>query len=42
MIREFINQMWAEGSAVESVCRGLRKAGLQVAARTVRMWTSHW
>ena len=40
MICEFIDQMRAEGHAVESICRGLRKAGLQIAARTYRMWTS--
>ncbi|MFN3600564.1 MAG: hypothetical protein ACK4UY_04145 [Dietzia sp.] len=32
--------MRSEGHAVESICRGLRKAGLQVAARTYREWTS--
>lgn len=40
MICEFIDQMHCEGLAVESICRGLRKAGLQVAARTYREWTS--
>lgn len=40
MICEFIDQMRAEGHAVESICGGLRKAGLQIAARTYRMWTS--
>ncbi|MCT1462567.1 hypothetical protein [Corynebacterium sp. p3-SID1140] len=40
MICEFIDQMRSEGHAVESICRGLRKAGLQIAARTYRMWTS--
>jgi len=32
--------MRSEGHAVESICRGLRKAGLQIAARTYREWTS--
>lgn len=40
MICEFIDQMRSENHAVESICRGLRKAGLQVAARTYREWTS--
>ncbi len=40
MICEFIEQMRSEGHAVESVCRGLRKAGLKIAARTYREWTS--
>lgn len=40
MICEFIDQMRSEGHAVESICRGLRKAGLQIAARTYREWTS--
>jgi len=40
VICEFIDQMRSEGHAVESICRGLRKAGLQIAARTYREWTS--
>ena len=40
MICEFIDQLRSEGHAVESICRGLRKAGLQIAARTYREWTS--
>jgi len=38
MIVGFIDQMRAEGHAVESVCRVLREQGLQVAARTYRAW----
>jgi len=34
----FIDQMRAEGHAVESVCRVLREQGCQVAARTYRAW----
>src|SRR5665811_1876612 len=34
----FIDQMRAEGFAVESVCRVLREQGCQVAARTYRAW----
>ncbi|MBM7231345.1 hypothetical protein JTP68_12650 [Dietzia cinnamea] len=41
VICEFIEQMRAEGgTGPESICRGLRTAGLQIAARTHRMWTS--
>lgn len=35
----FIDQMRAEGHAVESVCRVLREQGCQIAARTYRAWT---
>lgn len=35
----FIDQMRAEGHAVESVCRVLRGQGCQIAARTYRAWT---
>jgi transposase InsO family protein len=38
MIMGFIDQMRAEGHAVESVCRVLRGQGCQVAARTYRDW----
>lgn len=34
----FIDQMRAEGFAVESVCRVLREQGCQIAARTYRSW----
>ena len=34
----FIDQMRAEGFAVESICRVLREQGCQVAARTYRSW----
>jgi putative transposase len=34
----FIDTMRAEGHAVESICRVLRKQGCQVAARTYRNW----
>jgi transposase InsO family protein len=34
----FIDQMRAEGFAVESICRVLREQGVQVAARTYRAW----
>ena len=34
----FIDEMRAEGYAVESVCRVLRDQGLQIAARTYRAW----
>jgi hypothetical protein len=34
----FIDQMRAEGFAVESICRVLREQGCQVAARTYRAW----
>lgn len=40
MICEFIDHLRSEGHAVESICRGLREAGLQIAARTYREWTS--
>ena len=38
MIMGFIDQMRAEGHAVESVCRVLRQEGCQIAARTYRAW----
>lgn len=34
----FIDELRAEGHAVESVCRVLRDQGLQIAARTYRAW----
>ena len=34
----FIDQMRAEGHAVESVCRVLSEQGCQIAARTYRLW----
>ena len=34
----FIDQMRAEGHAVESVCRVLREQGVKIAARTYRSW----
>ena len=34
----FIDEMKAEGFAVESICRVLREQGCQVAARTYRSW----
>ena len=34
----FIDDMRAEGHAVESTCRVLREQGCQVAARTYRAW----
>jgi len=39
LIVAFINEMRAEGHAVESVCRVLREQGCQVAARTYRAWS---
>lgn len=36
----FIDQMRAEGFAVESICRVLREQGVKVAARTYRAWRS--
>ena len=38
MIVGFIDELRAEGHAVESVCRVLREQGCQVAARTYRLW----
>jgi hypothetical protein len=38
MILAFIDQMRAEGHAVESICRVLRGQGLKIAARTYRLW----
>lgn len=38
MIMGFIDQMRAEGHAVESVCRVLRQEGCQIAAHTYRAW----
>ena len=40
MIIAFIDEMRAQGFAVESVCRVLREQGLQIAARTYRSWKS--
>lgn len=34
----FIDQLKAEGHAVESICRVLREQGCQIAARTYRSW----
>lgn len=34
----FIDEMRAEGYAVESILRVLRQQGLQIAARTYRAW----
>jgi len=34
----FIDQLRAEGHAVESICRVLREQGCQIAARTYRSW----
>ena len=39
LIVAFIDEMRAEGHAVESICRVLREQGCQVAARTYRQWT---
>jgi putative transposase len=39
LIVAFIDEMRAEGHAVESVCRVLREQGCQIAARTYRAWT---
>ena len=38
MIIAFIDEMRAEGHAVESILRVLRQQGLQIAARTYRAW----
>jgi transposase InsO family protein len=38
MIVAFVEEMRAEGFAVESICRVLREQGCQVAARTYRSW----
>ena len=35
---EFIDQMRAEGHAVESIVRVLREQGVKIAARTYRAW----
>jgi len=40
MMMGFIDTMRAEGHAVESICRVLRKQGCQIAARTYRAWKS--
>jgi transposase InsO family protein len=40
MIMGFIDEMRAEGHAVESTCRVLREQGCRVAARTYRSWRS--
>lgn len=39
MIVAFIDEMRAEGHAVESICRVLREQDCQVAARTYRAWS---
>lgn len=39
MIVGFIDEMRAQGYAVESICRVLRQQGCQVAARTYRSWS---
>lgn len=41
MIVAFIDDMRAQGYAVESICRVLRDQGLQIAARTYRLWKQH-
>ena len=41
MIVAFIDDMRAQGYAVESICRVLRGQGLQIAARTYRLWKQH-
>ena len=38
MMMGFIDQMRAEGHAVESIIRVLREQGVQIAARTYRAW----
>ncbi|QCP08668.1 hypothetical protein FDF08_12395 [Micrococcus luteus] len=38
MILAFIDEMRAEGYAVESILRVLRQQGLRIAARTYRAW----
>lgn len=38
MIVAFIDELRADGHAVESICRVLREQGCQVAARTYRLW----
>ena len=38
MIVAFIDELRAEGRAVESICRVLREQGCQIAARTYREW----
>ncbi|MHA7292238.1 IS3 family transposase [Arthrobacter sp. MDT3-24] len=38
LICRFIDEMRAEGHAVESICAVLREQGVQVAARTYRAW----
>ncbi len=40
MICAFIDEMRAEGYAVESILRVLRQQGLKIAARTYRSWKS--
>ena len=39
MIVAFVDELRAEGRAVESICRVLREQGCQIAARTYRDWT---
>ncbi len=38
MILAFIDELRADGHAVESICRVLRQQGCQIAARTYRAW----
>ena len=38
MIVAFVDELRAEGHAVESICRVLREQGCQVAARSYREW----
>lgn len=38
MILAFIDELRADGHAVESICRVLRQQGCQIAARTYRDW----
>jgi putative transposase len=38
LIVAFIDELRAEGHAVESICRVLREQGCQIAARTYRDW----
>ncbi len=39
MIVAFVDDLRADGHAVESICRVLREQGCQVAARTYRLWS---
>ena len=38
MIEKFIDDLYAQGFAVESICRVLTEQGCQIAARTYRAW----